>query len=270
MGMGYGYVKHDFEPEITFNYLGEFSENKTGYANQYSTGNDVSKDNDTKDKIVLNGMVSEDKLVFFILNKYGKEFAVLLKTEFERSVNEFAEYCAVSKCYSKTINDNIENNRSNIKITSDQFVFKNTIDEHLAEYNCEDIASEYVKSITENEIINEYKPSFGQKVFFDLDSSEVFSKLSVYNINSDDVIFILNELIRTQEIFRTAYDRNIDKMIVYDYSQIEIPILNDVNYEKWISSIYNTYIGDFFNAAVFLTRLFVVKNHYNQFDIYFI
>ena len=268
MGMGYGYVKNDAEPEITFNYLGDFSENRNDVANEYSTGNNISKDNNTEDKISLNGLVSEGKLVFSILSKYGKEFAVLLKTEFEKSVNEFAEYCAASKHSSKMTNDNIVNNKSNIKLTYDQFIFNNTIDERLAEYNCEDIASEYVKSITEKEIINLYKPSYTQKHLYEMDNNTVFAKLSAYNINSDDVISILNELIRTQEIFRTAYD--IDKMKVYNYSKIEIPVLNNINYEKWISSIFTTYKGGILNKGGLLSRIFVIKNDYNQFDIYFI
>ncbi len=270
MGMGYGYVKHDAEPEITFNYLGYFSERRTDFANEYSTGNNISKDNNTEDKISLNGLVSEGRLVFSILSKYGKEFAVLLKTEFEKSVNEFAEYCAASRNSSKMANDNIVNNKSNIKLTYDQFIFKNTIDERLAEYNCEDIASEYVKQITEKEIINLYKPSYTQKHFYEMDNNVIIAKLSAYNINSNDVISILNELIRTQEVFRTAYDINIDKMKVYNYSKIEIPILNNINNEKWISSIFTTYKGGILNKGGLLSRIFVVKNDYNQFDIYFI
>ncbi len=270
MGMGYGYVKHDAEPEITFNYLGDFSERRTDFANEYRTGNNISKDNNTEDKISLNGLVSEGKLLFSIFSKYGKEFAVLLKTEFEKSVNEFAEYCAASKHSSKMTNDNIVNNKSNIKLIYDQFIFNNTIDERLAKYNCEDIASEYVKSITEKEIINLYKPSYTQKHFYEMDNNIVISKLSAYNINSNDVISILNELIRTQEVFRTAYDINIDKMKVYNYSKIEIPVLNNINNEKWISSIFTIYKGDILNKGGLLSRIFVVKNDYNQFDIYFI
>ena len=74
-----------------------------------------------------------------------------------------------------------------------------------------------------------------------MNENTVLAKLSAYNTNSDELIFILNELIRTQEIFRTAYDAEIDKMKVYNYSKIEIPILNNINYEKWISSIFTTY-----------------------------
>ena len=267
MGMGYGYFKHDVEPEITFNYLGDFGESKTDSANKYSTGNDISKDNNIEGKISLNGKVSEGKLIFSILSKYGKEFAVLLKTEFEKSVSEFAEYCATSK-YSS---DNIVNNKSNIKLTFNHFIFNTTIDERLAEYNCEDIASEYVKSITEKEIINLYKPLYTQKHFYEMDNSTVFTKLSAYNISSDDVISILNELIRTQEIFRIAYDIDNDKMKVYNYSEIEIPILNNINYEKWISSIFATYRkGDHLNKGGLLSRIFVIENDYNKFDIYFI
>ena len=40
-------------------------------------------------------MINEGKLVFSILSKCGKEFSAFLKTEFENSVNEFAEYCKV-------------------------------------------------------------------------------------------------------------------------------------------------------------------------------
>ena len=272
MGMGYGYTEHEEEPDICFNYLGDFNEGNVQNIGQYSSGLETAKENDMLDKILINGQTLGEKLSFDIIcqKKYGQQFAKQIKIEFEKSVGELAEYCAASKHSSKMTNDNIINNKSNIKLTYDQFIFNNTIDKCLAEYNCEDIASEYVKSITEKEIINLYKLSYAQKHFYEMDNNIVFTKLSAYNINSNDIISILNELIRTQEIFRTAYDINIDKMKVYNYSKIEIPVLNNINNEKWISSIFTTYKGDILNKGGLLSRIFVVKNDYNQFDIYFI
>ncbi|HRR78238.1 MAG TPA: amino acid adenylation domain-containing protein [Ruminococcus sp.] len=64
MGMGFGYVEHETMPDICFNYLGDFSGNKTSFISEYSTGNDVSTENKLEEKVILNGQVSEEKLRF--------------------------------------------------------------------------------------------------------------------------------------------------------------------------------------------------------------
>ncbi len=101
MGMGYGYVEHECEPDICFNYLGDFSGSKTSFVNEYSTGNDVSSENKITDKITLNGQVSEGKLIFFIECQYGQVFKEKLKNELEKNVIEFADYC-------EKTNDNVQ------------------------------------------------------------------------------------------------------------------------------------------------------------------
>ena len=101
MGMGYGYMKHEDEPDICFNYLGDFSESKTSFVSEYSTGNPVALENGMDSNILINGHVSEDKLTLFIVSQYGQNFTEKLKIEFVKSVIELADYC-------EKINGNIQ------------------------------------------------------------------------------------------------------------------------------------------------------------------
>ena len=267
MGMGYGYTEHESEPDICFNYLGDFGE--TSASSEYSTGRDSSTENDIGVNLSLNGSVSEGQLEFHISSKYGKKFTDMLKEELENSVNELAEYCASRK---SPLTDKI-NNRSdaerNIELSYEQLSFDN-IDLSLAEYNCEEIAANYVKSITEKEVINLYKPSKTQKHFYEADFRIVFYKLSVYNLNVEEVLSVFKELIRIQEVLRTAYDMEIDRMKVYNYSEADIPVLESIDHDKWLASIYSAYKGEVLNRGGLLSRIFVVKNDNGQIDIYYI
>ena len=267
MGMGYGYTEHESEPDICFNYLGDFGE--TSASSEYSTGRDTSTENDIGVDLSLNGSVSEGQLEFHISSKYGKKFTDMLKEEFENSVNELAEYCASRK---SPLTDKI-NNRSdaerNIELSYEQLSFDN-IDLSLAKYNCEEIAANYVKSITEKEVINLYKPSKTQKHFYEADFRIVFYKLSVYNLNVEEVLSVFKELIRIQEVLRTAYDMEIDRMKVYNYSEADIPVLESIDHDKWLASIYSAYKGEVLNRGGLLSRIFVVKNDNGQIDIYYI
>jgi len=107
-GMGYGYVKHTATPDICFNYLGDFTGSKTSYFGEYSTGSSVADENITDDKILINGQVTDGKLAFIIeskVNEFGIDFINRLKTEFENSVNELADFCAESVHDEKTASD---------------------------------------------------------------------------------------------------------------------------------------------------------------------
>jgi len=88
MGMGYGYVEHEEEPDICFNYLGDFSGSKTSYVSEYSTGDDTSTENVISDKLSLNGQVSEGVLRFSIVSQYGQKFVEQINKEFQKSVEE--------------------------------------------------------------------------------------------------------------------------------------------------------------------------------------
>ncbi len=105
MGMGYGYVEHEDEPDICFNYLGDFSGSKTSFVSEYSTGNDVASENGLDSKVLINGQISEDKLTLFILSQYGQNFTEKIKNELEKSIEELAEYCSKDENDKKTISD---------------------------------------------------------------------------------------------------------------------------------------------------------------------
>ncbi len=105
MGMGYGYVEHECEPDICFNYLGDFSGSKTSFVSEYSTGNDVSSENGLDSKILIDGQVIEEKLELFILTQYGQNFAEKIKNELGKSIEELAEYCSKDGNDKKTISD---------------------------------------------------------------------------------------------------------------------------------------------------------------------
>ena len=107
-GMGYGFTEHENKADICFNYLGDFSGNKTSYVGEYSTGADGASENKTDDKIVMNGQVSDGKLMFSIVSQteeYGQDLITRLTEEFKESVEELARYCAEEKHEEKTASD---------------------------------------------------------------------------------------------------------------------------------------------------------------------
>ncbi|WP_037297477.1 hypothetical protein, partial [Ruminococcus flavefaciens] len=62
----------------------------------YSTGNDISPENKTNDRIVINGSVIDGKLKFIIFSQtveYGQEFITELTQEFEKCVEQLIDYC---------------------------------------------------------------------------------------------------------------------------------------------------------------------------------
>ncbi len=93
-GMGYGYVEHEKIPDICFNYLGEFSGIKESLSNKYSSGNNISPENNIQVKVSINGQVIEGILKFDIITKYGQKFADELKDVFKKSVEELTKYCS--------------------------------------------------------------------------------------------------------------------------------------------------------------------------------
>ena len=95
MGMGYGYTEHEGEPDICFNYLGDFNEGNVQNISQYSSGLETAKENDMLDNILINGKILSEEFSFEIIcqKKYGQQFAEQIKIEFEKSVGELAEYC---------------------------------------------------------------------------------------------------------------------------------------------------------------------------------
>ena len=267
MGMGYGYIEHETEPDISFNYLGDLGE---VYDEGYNSGASISKLNKLPGKITLNGQVAAGKLQFIIMSEYGQLYANNLKEEFRHSVEELAGYCTEEKHEEKTASDYEIGNELNVIIDSGMIFFENNIDECLFEYDCEKISSNYVKSILKNRIIKVYSPSKTQKHFFDVEFNLAAYKLSVYNTSIDNIIAALNEMVKTQEVFRTSYDQLNDKMNIYEYSDVEIPIVQKINPEKWISSLYITYKRKVTFEGNLLSRIFVEIINNKHVNVYFI
>jgi non-ribosomal peptide synthase protein (TIGR01720 family) len=109
MGMGYGYVEHEYEPDICFNYLGDFSGSKTSIVSEYSAGNDVALENSLYSKLLINGQVSDDILTLSIVSQYGQNFTEKLKIEFMNSVIELSDYCEKANDNIQTSSDLIAN-----------------------------------------------------------------------------------------------------------------------------------------------------------------
>ncbi|MBQ9894376.1 MAG: amino acid adenylation domain-containing protein [Ruminococcus sp.] len=107
MGMGYGYVEHNVEPDICFNYLGEIIEGDVQNINQYSSGLEVAKENEGLDNILVNGQTINGKLSFDVIcqKRYGQKFAERLKKEFENSLIELVISLDRTEKNTKTLSD---------------------------------------------------------------------------------------------------------------------------------------------------------------------
>lgn len=72
-----------------------YSEEKVNAFEQYNSGLQIARENGLLDGITMNGRIFNRKLGFSIAcqKEYGQKFASKLKTEFEKSVEEIAEYC---------------------------------------------------------------------------------------------------------------------------------------------------------------------------------
>jgi len=95
-GLGYGYTSTDLpiEPDIYFNYLGEFSD--SGSEVSYSTGEAISEENGSIGAINFNGGISNGMLGFEIsceAKHFGVEFIQKLAEEFEGCISQVLEFC---------------------------------------------------------------------------------------------------------------------------------------------------------------------------------
>lgn len=100
MGMGYGYVEHETEPDICFNYLGDFQSKENNREIVYSYGESIASENIIPNKLSINGQVYNGVLSFSIVsieNVFGTKFLEKLKKEFINSVDQLAVFCAENK-----------------------------------------------------------------------------------------------------------------------------------------------------------------------------
>ena len=114
-GMGYGYVEHTDEPDICFNYLGDFG---TIVDDEYSCGPMVAKEN-VDAKIAIDGMKKNGKMSFDIVSNttdFGTGFIDDLADEFVRIIEEMADYCDGNVREEKTVSDLSEKNISEVDI----------------------------------------------------------------------------------------------------------------------------------------------------------
>ncbi|MDE6007573.1 MAG: AMP-binding protein, partial [Muribaculaceae bacterium] len=107
-GLGCSFAGREFESDISFNYLGDFSGSEGSFFGEYSCGDDIAAGNRTNDRIALNGQVSDGKLIFAITSEdssFGEHFIEMLAYEYKKSITELAEYCAEAECREKTASD---------------------------------------------------------------------------------------------------------------------------------------------------------------------
>ena len=122
MGMGYGYVEHTDEPDICFNYLGDFG---TIADDEYSCGAMVAKEN-ADERITIDGMIRNGKLSFDIVSHttdYGTEFIDNLADKFVRIIEEMADYCDRNVSEEKTVSDLSEKNLNSTDIEFLNLIF---------------------------------------------------------------------------------------------------------------------------------------------------
>ncbi len=268
MGMGFGYVEHETMPDICFNYLGDFSENRTSFINEYTTGEDVSSENKYEDNNLINGGVAENKLRFDVFSRFGQRFADQLKNTFKSSVEQLTEYFFEHE--RKTSIDYLTIENSKAVICSESIFAYYDIKNNNSEYKCENIAADYIESIIHNEVIDTYAPLKSQKMFLQSTNNICETKLSITNKSLEEVITALNEMVRTQEVFRTTYNKSIDMMKVYAYSEAKFPIINNIDYDKWRASLYITYKQMCLYEESLLSRVFVESINAQNLNVYFL
>ncbi|WP_051411450.1 non-ribosomal peptide synthetase [Ruminococcus flavefaciens] len=105
--MGYGFAEHDSEPELCFNYLGEYSENAFELS-EYSNGLCANEAN-VFNELEVNCFGRCSKMIFTIKSgnkRFGQVFTDKLADLYGKSLSELAEYCSM-------------NNNSEVKTLSD-------------------------------------------------------------------------------------------------------------------------------------------------------
>ena len=111
-GMGYGFVEHEIDPEICFNFHGELNIDKNSSETEYSVGLSSTYDNEIE-KISVNGGIFSGKLCFTINSsdsRFGQKFIDLLIKEFESAVKKVADFCSGEIKAIKTAADLTEKN----------------------------------------------------------------------------------------------------------------------------------------------------------------
>jgi non-ribosomal peptide synthase protein (TIGR01720 family) len=95
-GMRYGYNPHTCEPDICFNYLGDFGHSESEEGKVYPCGKMVSEENVLPEKISINGMVING-IMSFNFYSYDRRFgfnAISAFAEvFRQTLIELSDYC---------------------------------------------------------------------------------------------------------------------------------------------------------------------------------
>ena len=106
-GLGYSYASNDgdLEPDIYFNYLGEFSGNESKV--NYGTGEGVAEENGIMGAINFNGFISNGLLIFEIACRaqhFGTDFMEKMAAAFKECVSSVIDFCVEAKV-EKTASD---------------------------------------------------------------------------------------------------------------------------------------------------------------------
>jgi non-ribosomal peptide synthase protein (TIGR01720 family) len=107
-----GFINYKQNPEICFNYLGDFGSDiqNTGLfeLSGYSVGNSLSADSKRIFKLYIDGIVTESKLhiVFsYNRNEYSRETIERLKKNYEKNLKEVITHCTAKEETKKTASD---------------------------------------------------------------------------------------------------------------------------------------------------------------------
>lgn len=139
-----------------------------------------------------------------------------------------------------------------------------------SEYDCENIASAYVTSIIKNKVIDMYQPLNFQNKLMSIFNNIGEVKLSVIDVPVEKIVSALNEMVKTQEVFRTTYDKTNNIMKVHEYSEVTFPIIKNIDEDKWKSSLYDTYKQMCLYEENLLSRIFIEIADDKKINIYFL
>lgn len=166
--------------------------------------------------------------------------------------------------------EKIEDDETGITVYAENYVFDDLPETCTQTIDCESISSDYVRGIKEADVVNAYEPLLMQKRALNDITEVMYAKVNVENVSLDMLKTAINELIRTQEILRTDYDTDRGLMMVHEYRESDIPVIEDITTTDLRIVMRDTYIKTELLKSGLFSRTFIERTGETSYGIYFI
>ncbi|WP_255288952.1 non-ribosomal peptide synthetase, partial [Bacillus cereus] len=276
-GIGYGLLKYLSEnqekqtftmnPEISFNYLGQFDqdlENSAMQISTYSSGSDVSGEQSRPFALIINGILTDGKLslgINYSRRQYKRETIEQLANELQESLREIIEHCVT---------------KERAELTPSDITFKGmTIDvlnrivqetKHIGDIEDVYPLTPMQKGMLFDSLLNSQSKAYFEQATFDVQGS----------MNVKAFVQSLEQLVQRHAIFRTNFMsawNDEPLQIVYrnrkvDFHYEDLHEMEESSREEWVEKHTNQDRERGFNLAEdALMRMIILRTEEQTYHV---